>query len=247
MMKKQTYPTLALFGIALTAASSQAAITYVDAVQGIAGNTFATGGSLGVETWESGADNSAGNETQWTLRTTVEGNSNTIYQALHEVVNSDDIPELTTQISGLADGTYQIWAFYWDQVVNDGQDWTISTGLTSGSLVSYSSPGEPAVPGAITTGVTDANSLSFTTVMDTIANEGSATAERRMFGVDLGQVTVSGGSSTVNVYVDNLVGNGSNNRTWYDGVGYEAIVIPEPGSMSLLGFGWMALLLRRRR
>jgi hypothetical protein len=183
------------------------------------GNTFATGGSLSDITWESGADSLSPNETLWTKRTLVGGNADTIFQAMHEVVTSDDMPELTTQITGLANGNYTIWAFYWDQVVSGSQNWCLSTGLNSGDLKTYSSPGEPLVPGAIMSRVFDAGLLNFSTDVDVIINEGEST-ERRMFGVNLGEISVSDGSSTINVYVDNLVGNLSGNRAWFDGVGY---------------------------
>ena len=194
-------------------------ITYLDAVEGELGNTFATGGSLSDITWESGADSLSPNETLWTKRTLVGGNADTIFQAMHEVVTSDDMPELTTQITGLANGNYTIWAFYWDQVVSGSQNWCLSTGLNSGDLKTYSSPGEPLVPGAIMSRVFDAGLLNFSTDVDVIINEGEST-ERRMFGVNLGEISVSDGSSTINVYVDNLVGNLSGNRAWFDGVGY---------------------------
>lgn len=237
-----TKPAHAILALALSTSFASAAITYVDAAEGGSGNTFATGGSLGDTSWLEDPGTAAANETQWGKRAFT--NNSTVFQALHETETSDDMPELTTQITGLADGTYTIWVFYWDQVVSDTQNWIISAGLTSGSLSSYSSPGEPAVAGATTVGVSDANGLSFTTSVDTIENPGSSTAERRMFGVNLGDVTVSGGSA-VNVYVDNLIGNGSLNRAWYDGVGYE--LVPEPSSSLLVGLGVLSLLLRRRR
>lgn len=216
-----------------------AVITYLDAVEGDLGNTLATAGALSDTSWESGADSLSPNETLWTKRTLVGGNSDTVFQAMHEVVASDDIPELTTQITGLANGTYTIWAFYWDQVVSGTQNWCLSAGLNSGDLKTYSSPGEPLVPGAIMSRVFDAGLLNFSTDVDVIINEGEST-ERRMFGVNLGDVTVSDGASSINVYVDNLVGNLSGNRTWFDGVGYST-PNPSPGmqegitSFTLLG------------
>ncbi len=225
---------LAFAGLAMTATAD---ITYIDAQEGSSGNTYATGGSLAVTTWVEDPGTSAANETQWGKRAFA--NETTVFQAVHEVVTSDDMPELTTEITGLADGTYQIWAFYWDQVTSATQNWTLSTGLTSGALTSYSSPGQPAVTGAVTTDVSSATTLTFTTSVLT-----TDTINREMFAVNLGQVTVLGGS-TVNVYVDNLIGNGSLNRTWYDGVGYE--LVPEPSSVALLGLGGLGLVLRRRR
>lgn len=246
-------PSLALSSafLAILGTSAHAAITYVDAVEGSSGNTFATGGSLGDTTWVDLVTNSANSlDDQWRKRTGTDfgnGAGQDVFQASHETVNSDDMPELTTTISGLADGTYTIWTFYWDQVASNSQNWTISTGLTSGSLTTYSStvngPGVPAIEGATSSGV-DTDGLAFTTTVLKIANAGNATQERRMYGINLGNVTVSGGSGTVNVFVDNNIGNGTGNRTWYDGVGYE--LVPEPSTALLGGLGAL-LLLRRRR
>ncbi len=228
--------------------TSQAAITYVDALAGSSGNTFATGGSLSNTSWVDLTTNGSGAiEDKWQRRTGTDfgnGSNEDVFQALHEVVTSDDMPELTTTITGLADGTYVIWAFYWDQVASGTQNWTISAGLTSGSLSTYSSVGQPSVTGATSSGI-DTAGLSFDSTVLKIANEGSLTAERRMYGVNLGEVTVSGGSGTVDVFVDQLIGGGSTDRTWYDGVGFEAV--PEPSSTLLIGFGGLALGLRRRR
>jgi hypothetical protein len=66
-----------------------------------------------------------------------------------------------------------------------------------------------------------------------------------MYGVNLGQETVIGGSA-INFFIDqDGTTSGGTDRTWYDGVGYE--VVPEPSSMALLGLGGLALILRRRR
>ncbi len=207
-------------------------ITYIDAVAGASGNTFATGGSLADVSWIEDPESAASNETQWNLRTGIEGNGDSVFQAQHEIAISNDMPELTTQITGLADGTYQMWAFYWDQVDSDTQNWTISAGLTSGSLTSYSSPDEPAVTGATSEHVSNAGGLTFTTPVEVVAGFNGSIYLRKLFGVNLGQVKVSGGDP-VDVYVDNLVGKGSNNRTWFDGVGYQPVLMPQ---LRLTGF-----------
>ncbi|MFT6862850.1 MAG: hypothetical protein ACJAVK_001410 [Akkermansiaceae bacterium] len=240
---KSTPKLACALSFAILSAPAMAAITYVDAAEGASGNAFATGGSLAVTNWRD-TTSTGGIEDQWERRAFA--NETTVFQALHEVVTSDEMPQLTTEITALADGTYTMWAFYWDQVTSSSQNWTLSTGLTSGALASYSSPGHPAIVGASTTGVSttgvsSATTLSFTTAVQTVD-----TVNREMFGVNLGNVTVSGGS-TVNVYVDNLIGNGSLNRTWYDGVGYELAPVPEPSSLALFGLAGAGLLLRRRR
>ena len=54
--------------------------------------------------------------------------------------------------------------------------------------------------------------------------------------------TSAGGAGTIDVYIDDNPGN--DDRTWYDGVSYEAV--PEPGSLALLGLGGLCVLQRRR-
>lgn len=221
------------------ATSAQAAITYVDAVEGPSGNTRRTGDTQAdpTNTWLI-ANTTSTNNDNWSKRTNVEGNGGTIFQALPNGA-ATDIPELTTTLS-LADGTYGIWVFYWDQVTNDTQNWSIATGLTSGSLTTYSSPGEPAITGATTTGVSNAADLTFTSSIQVESTDGN----RQLFGVYLGEVSVSGGSD-INIYVDMLIdGSSTASRTWYDGVGYE--LIPEPTVALLGGLGLLALLRRRR-
>jgi hypothetical protein len=190
---------------ALATASSFGAITYIDALEG--SNTYATGGSLTDTSW---VGTSTG---QWKLRTDIEGNEDTMFQGNYKPV------ELTTEITGLADGTYTIWAFFGDNTESDGSNFSLSAGLISGALTSYSAPGEPAVTNCTTNAVVDADTLDFTTAVKTT---GVTETNRNLFGVNLGQVVVSGGS-VVNVYIDNYVNelSGSDNRTWYDGIGYE--------------------------
>lgn len=235
-MKSFTSLALSSALLALLGTSAHAAITYVDAVEGgdgtNSGDTFETGTSPSSTTWV-GPDATANSATQWNKRAFA--NNTTVFEGQ---ADSGTPPELTTTITGLADGTYAIWTFYWDQTESGTQNWIISTGLTSGSLTTYSSPGQPAVTGATTTGVTKASDLTFVGTPLTV--DGTS---RDMYGVLLGEVVVSGGSA-VNVFLGNDISTGNTNRAWYDGVGYEAV--PEP-SAALLGCLGALMLLRRRR
>ncbi|MGB6221303.1 PEP-CTERM sorting domain-containing protein [Haloferula sp.] len=233
-------PLASLAGLALVTASSNAAITYVDAQKGSSGNTYATGGSLAVTTWAAGNSTSA-NDTQWKER--IEGNGGNLFEALPNG-SSANIPELTTELTGLDDGTYDIWVFFWDQVTNDTQNWTISAGMETGDLTTYSAPGQPAVAGATTVGVSDASTLSFTNTSPTVFSS-QASGNQGMYGVKIGQKIVSGGSE-IEVFIGmELDGSTTDSRARYDGLGYE--LIPEPSSVSLIGLGCAAFLMRRRR
>lgn len=214
------FTSIALLSIGV---SASATITYVDAADGVSGNTFATGGSLADTSWVGAADSTTSNLTWRKREGTAFGNGETIYQGMPDG-DPSGIPELTTQLTGLADGTYDIWAFYWDQVVSNTQNWVLAAGLESGAVVTYSSPGEPAVVDATTVGVTNAADLTFTSSVE-LVDDG---ARRNLFGINLGQATVSGGS-TVEVFVDMLIpGAAGTTRSWFDGVGY-ALATTLPG------------------
>ncbi|WP_338684956.1 Ig-like domain-containing protein [Haloferula helveola] len=203
---------------AWTFVTALADITYIDAVPGAAGNTYATGSTLADTTWV-GPDASGGSDTVWNERSGLESNGDYLYQGLSDTTPP---PELTTEISGLPDGIYTIWGFYWDQIVSDSQNWTLSAGFTSGSLTTYSSPGEPEVEGATTDNVINAGALSFTSPVDVEAAFDGSEYLRNLFGVEIGKVEVSGGSA-VSVHIGSNLSNGSINRTWYDGVGYQLV------------------------
>lgn len=221
---------LALSSLATVSLSAQT-ITYVDAVSGGSGNTFATGGSLSDTSWISPSTDISADDDQWKLRTATT-NDDTIFQA-----RGDNIPELTTQITGLADGTYDLWVFFWD-TNSSGNTWGIDAGLTSGSLTTYSFDGAGDTLSSV-----DAGTLTFSGSV--LTSNGGLT----LYGVNLGQQTIAGGSA-LEVFVGHSTGDRSQDRTWYDGVGYTAVVIPEPASYAAI-FGAVALagmiVMRRRK
>lgn len=247
-MKNQYSKTPALLsGLFLMASPAFAAITYVDAQEGAGGNTFATGGSLAATDWIDTTSNAAGvDNANWMKRSGgnpgwSQHNGGDVIQGLVTTGNSNTLGEITTQISGLADGNYNVWVFFWEQIVSDTQDWVIDAGITSGSLTSYSSPAGP-VTGSNSTLPVNANTLDFSNSPSVVGAGGN----QNMFAVNLGQVAVVGGSD-IEIYVDKLFGNGSNNRTIFDGVGYELAPVPEPSSSLLIALAGLALAARRRR
>lgn len=219
--------------LAALAAPAHAAITYIDAVEGVGGNTRISGGLQSNIDWV-GAETSGTNNDQWSKRLTIGGNGGTIFQALPGG-DPAGIPELTTTIA-LADGPYDVWVFFWTNVTNVQQNWVISTGLASDSLLTYNASSQPSLTGVTNSGVF-AGDLDFTVAIT------STEPNRELYGVKFENVEVTGGS--LDVYVDMLIdGGNTTQRVNYDGVGYE--LIPEPSTALLGGLGLLALLSRRR-
>ncbi|WOO40637.1 PEP-CTERM sorting domain-containing protein [Rubellicoccus peritrichatus] len=215
--------------------SASAQITVVDAVEGASGNTFATGGSLANTSWIEFNDSSGENNTQWRLRnsSTNNGFGSTAFQA--QVGTLGSTPELTTQITGLADGVYDIYVFF-----TDFGDWNISAGLTSGSLTTYEGLNAGGDSGGTTAGVVQSDTLNLD--LGGLSAPGSPSNH---FAVNIGQTTVTGGSA-INVFINHDAGVGNFNRTFYDAVGYAAVPEASHYALLLTGGAAAALLVRRK-
>lgn len=238
--RKATGAMLAMAaGVALTASAQ---ITYVDATSGVSGNTALAAGG----TFSPPLNGTTGNDQNWEQRTTF-GSSGNIFESNGEV-GTENAPRLVTTISGLADGTYDLYAYFWSPGPGDAlQQWLLRAGLANlgGDLTLYSRPTAgittPVTPDAIATQVT---STSGFTVAPTILTESS----RNLWQASLGQATVSGGVGTIQVFIDDYANPGTvNNRTWYDGVGYAVSAVPEPSTFALAGIGLAGLMIFRRR
>ncbi|MEM6885703.1 MAG: PEP-CTERM sorting domain-containing protein [Verrucomicrobiota bacterium] len=227
--------SLTCFGaIALLVSVAQAqVITYVDAVSGGSGNTFATGGSLADTSWLVNNNNSNLVNDAWDTRTF--GTGATILQGNPNQAAAGTVPELTTQLTGLADGVYDIWVFYADNgaggnpAPTSGQAWNIAAGFTSGALTNYNE-----AAGTETTALTFSGS----------APVAEPASEITLLGVNIGQANVVGGS-TIDIFVNNAPTGVNFDRTWYDGVGYS--VVPEPSTFALLLIAGTGILALRRR
>lgn len=133
---------------------------------------------------------------------------------------SEDAPMLTTTVTGLANGSYNVYVVY--ETKSDA-NWLVQAAISGQSLVTYDKTNGTA------TGTTW---------------ESGSTIEMQAL---LGTVAVTDGSFAVNID-DWAGGPQSPDRTWYDGVSYE--VVPEPSTIALLItglFGLLAYAWRKRK
>jgi hypothetical protein len=177
---------------------------------------------------------------------TVYGNGGSCYTAGER--GAENVPTIKTTVSGLADGTYDVFAYYWcvptpDVNSNneniggfDSNDWGIRAGF------------DPC----------DANMLCFfrqsSQYADASQFSGSVTVTGtgvQLYRIYIGRKVVSGGTPIV-VYLGNYGSTFTGNkpfRTTYDGVGV-ALVIPKNGDLNhdgkvdlidfaVLGQGWL--------
>jgi hypothetical protein len=180
--------------LAMAAAASAAKISYVDANDGERGNTKLAAGGVFTPTAEnSGADN------LWRLRTGYANpsGSGTIYEAggtFSETDNTEDCPRLVTTVSGLPEGTYKVYVYFW----SDDSNWRIRADLKGADKqlpLFYSRADDfEVVP---------------------LLSEGN----RTLWQAYLGEVK----GTTITVFVDDDPAHKTHTcRTWYDGIGYQA-------------------------
>lgn len=196
--------------------SANAAITYVDID---ATNTVGNDGDVAYATVTDGSSDA------WTIRT-VFGNAGEILQSTNE-----DSATLRTTIGGLTAGTsYDIYVLFWTgDATNTSNVWEVSAGLESDlSDQQVYTQTDTAVQAALS---------DFDGPV--LVAEGDRVLMRDKVGVAVADI-----NGEIAVYVDDVVPQGGGDRTWVDGVGYEAV--PEPSSLALMGLGGLAMLRRRR-
>lgn len=140
-----------------------------------------------------------------------------IYQSIDSGQSGKDARTLKTTISGLDAGQeYAIYVYFWNDQY--GSPWSIRAALSQAGLAS----------------------AVFSPYSGSPTQVALDSASRKLWQANLGTVT---GVTSVDVWIDDLPTDDSNQRTWYDGVGYE--LVPEPATLAILGLG--AMLIRRKR
>lgn len=224
-----------LVGLTICAAYASAEIAYVDATHGASGNTTLVGGAQ----WDplTGGDQGTADDGVWAERAF--GNSATIYQNA-ATGSTDNAHRLQTNVSGLGAGVYNVYAYFWSDTSNG---WRIQASLTDnpgGDLPLYT----PTTTGVVQY-YTGADATVFSSTLapnpftsDVMIGEGN----RRLYQASLGQVN---GTSLTVFIDDSSMQADQNERTWFDGVGYE--LVPEPASLALAAFAIGLLTVFRRR
>jgi hypothetical protein len=161
---------------------------------------------------------------------TVYGNGGSCYTAGDS--GTENAPALKTTISGLADGTYDVFAYFWS---DPKADWGVRGGFTSSDILNFNKQSSQ-----------HAEATQFSGTVEVVDDEAI------LYRVYIGRKEVSGGAS-VDVYIDDYDGSFTNKptRTTYDGVG-TALVIPKDGDLNkdgkvnlidiaVLGQGWLTI------
>ena len=181
----------------------------------------------------------SGTDNEWALRPF--GNGATVLTT-HDVTGStEDAPMLRTRISGLLPGlTYNIYSYWWSDT-NSWRGRSVSSATIPAALIqgyntvhfatSVFLPMQPLALGAPVGFEQVSLDLNYDVLgMETDGHFANpvmiAEGNRTMYETVLGQF-VADANGEIDVYIDDLEGTqGTGNRTWYDGVGYELAPLP---------------------
>lgn len=228
---KTKHLSLFVSGLTLAPLSLSAAVTYVDAT---INNTV--GAASGLVDWNDGSadlgDGTANADGLWRFRGGFGNNG--IWEATGSSATAEDAAEIVTSAT-VPNALYDVFVFYY--AVNESGDFPIRAGLSSNPN------GNPIFDRAGNRGTAGGDTLAELTF--DVAPPTGGESRTLLYG-QVGQIEVTDGS--LEVFIDDFPASStgtSNDRTWYQGIGYE--VIPEPSSAVLGALGALALLGRRRR
>ncbi|USN99488.1 MAG: PEP-CTERM sorting domain-containing protein [Phycisphaeraceae bacterium] len=233
---------------AVMAATAGAGVTYLDATDGVGGNTTYSDGSV-----FTAVDDSTAADNMWNQRDFA--NNASIYSTNE---SSENGARLMTTVSGLSAGQeYDVYAYFWgasgqlwrgraalvDNAAGDIQGYNTSHFSSSSFLpmdrMTDDAPGDASLQ----------TNLHLTYDAGGFENSGYFDnavlihqSDRYMAQVTLG-TAIADANGEIHVYIDDLANTSNGNRTWYDGVG--TALVPAPGAILLLGAG--GLFATRRR
>lgn len=201
-------------------------------IAGSAGNTvFADAGNTGGTTTQT--QGSFSDADTWKFRPSSGSNEwsavpnefTGVYSSFGNGATDNAALTVTTTVNGLDSNTYNIYAIY-VAVNSTNADGGIAAALSGETLVDY-----PDVAGSSG----GAGSISLEVTGDDPVWEA--------YAVQIGTVTGTGFAVDAGLLSSTDTGSGIQ-RNLYVGVGYQ--IVPEPGSLALLGLGGLTMLRRRR-
>ena len=184
------------------ASALHAGLTYVDAVDGVGGNTTLADGSTLL------ADDTTG-ATTWRQRNNASyGSSGTIFEGI------DPSPEIKTTLGGLTPGqSYRIHVHFFEKTGTITEKWNVRAGFTSGGLTLFGSAAD-GLAGA--TAAVTASTLTYDSAPMLFTGTGTNLA-------GLVGTATANGSGRIEVFIDDFPSTEVNLRTWYDGLSFEAV------------------------
>ncbi|MBN1911231.1 MAG: BNR-4 repeat-containing protein [Pirellulales bacterium] len=141
-------------------------------------------------------------------------NNGTIFASNEK--GAEDTPVLKTTLTGIADGTYDVFAFFWTNV---SEEWLIEVGFSEDAMVLCERQG--------------AQQALADEFDDTVLTaEGT---NRALYRAYVGRTDIAGGS--LSVFIDDLedATTDGHQRVWYDGLGYARVLTAGPGDADFSG------------
>jgi hypothetical protein len=206
----------AVVGIIDRANERLAPIHYVDASTGNTTRASGTGD------WDSGPGASeagaSATDNLWHWRTGTGNGDDVLASGATNTTTTENAPTLKTTLSGLADGVYDVFAFFW---ANPAQDWRLQAGFAANDLSLFRD-----------NGAQQAELVHFDPADPAVALTGASSSA--LYRAYVGRREVIGGAA-IDVFIDDFVtstgagGVAGANRTWYDGLGYALVTTSTPG------------------
>jgi len=191
-------------------------VNYVDAT------TTNTTRASGTGDWDSGPSASeagaSATDNLWHWRTGTGNGGDVLASGATNTSTTENAPTLKTTLSGLADGVYDVFAFFW---ANPAQDWRLQAGFAANDLSLFRD-----------NGAQQAEVVQFDSSDPEVVLSGASSSA--LYRAYVGRREVTGGAA-IDVFVDDFVtstgagGVAGANRTWYDGLGYALVSTLTPG------------------
>jgi hypothetical protein len=176
-------------------------LMYVDA-DPYTNTSLASGTPVSVTT----ADAAGSDDGRWHLRTGLDySNRGTVLTANERLPYNEDTSVIRTTARDMDAGTYDVYVLFWSRVT---EDWDVMAGLSPSSLMLFERQGsQHAVASEFSSRVQVSNGRNI-----------------YLYRGYVGRVSLESPQS-IDVYVDQLPGGRTANRTWYDGIALRRVTL----------------------